>query len=161
MSNKKIKNAKEHIYNGIKFKSSLELFCYKLLTENKIDFIYQPSPVILLEKFKTDYECYENIGKIYRDADKKIINSTKRFDVIESVRQITYTPDFSGLNGEWIIETKGFANDSFPIKWKLYRRFLMTNGFIGPLMKPENQSEVVRCIGIIKKYNEMQSNIQV
>jgi hypothetical protein len=157
--NKKVKNAKIHIFNDIKFKSGLELFCYKALTENNINFIYQPAAVVLQEKFETEFKCYENSGKIYRDEDKKIIKSTKRFDNINFVRPITYTPDFSGLLGEWIIETKGYANDSFPIKWKLYKKTLVRRGFDGPLMKPTNQSEVEACIRIIQSYYEKQSGI--
>ena len=37
------------------------------------------------------------------------------------VRAMTYTPDFVDPNNKWIIEVKGYANDVFPLKWKLFK----------------------------------------
>ena len=150
MQNKKVKNAKEHEYDGVKFKSGLELFAYKTLKELDIPFIYQPDKTVLLPSFKIDFHCYEDIGKIYRDENKKIIKSTKRFDLINAVREISYTPDFMAIDGSWIIETKGFSNDAFPLRWKMFKAFLMSNGYKGILMKPENQKEVLECIKLIQ-----------
>lgn len=146
--NKKIKNAKCWEYDGVKFKSGLELFCYKELITAEIPFIYQPSSYTLVPSFKVEFKCYESIGKIYRDENKKIVNSTKRFDLVDSVRGISYTPDFCCPEGTWIIETKGFSNDAFPLRWKLFKQQL--SGWTGILMKPENQKEILKCIEIIK-----------
>jgi len=148
--NVKVKNAKTHEYDGQKFKSGLELFCYELLKENNIPFIYQPASYVLIQKFKSNFRCYEDTGKITRDKNKKILSSTKRFDLIENVREIAYTPDFCGVDNDWIIETKGFANDAFPLRWKLFKAKLNEEDFQGILMKPESQKEVVQCIDIIK-----------
>ena len=153
--NVKVKNAKTHEYDGQKFKSGLELFCYKSLQENNISFTYQPTSYVLIKKFKSEFRCYEDTGKIIRDKNKKILSSTKRFDLIENVREIAYTPDFCGVDNDWIIETKGFANDAFPLRWKLFKAKLNELGFCGIVMKPESQKEVLLCIDIIKnKDNE-------
>ena len=149
--NVKVKNAKTHEYDGQKFKSGLELFCYKQLKENGIEFTYQPNSYVLIEKFKSQFRCYEDTGKITRDSNKKILSSTKRFDLIENVREIAYTPDFQALDGSWIIETKGFANDAFPLRWKLFKSMLNAIGYAGIVMKPESQKEVLQCIDIIKE----------
>jgi len=149
--NLKVRNASKCEYDGQIFKSKLELFCYKKLQENSIPFEYQPPKTVLLESFKTDFKCYESIGKIYRDPNRKIINNTKRFDLVDSIREIAYTPDFIGVDDNWIIETKGFANDSFPLRWKLFKSILMETEFDGILMKPENQKEILQCIDIIKE----------
>ena len=151
MENKKIKNAKSHVYDDIEFKSGLELFCYKQLKENNIPFIYQPESLVLIDNFKLDFECYENIGKVVRDENKKIKYSTKRFDLVPNVRSISYTSDFACPNNTWIIETKGFSNDSFPLRWKLVKQKLMELGFKGILMMPTNQKEILQCIEIIKQ----------
>lgn len=151
--NKKVRNAKKCEYNGIKFDSSLELFCYKQLELNHIEFKYQPTNYLLFDKFDISFLCYEAIGKVYKDKEtKKIINDTRRFDLVPSVRDIKYTPDFvDTLHDKWIIEIKGFANDSFPLRWKLLKRYLEDINFTGVLFKPENQTQVLQCIEIIKQ----------
>ena len=151
MVNVKVKNAKTHEYDELIFKSGLELFCYKSLKENGIAFRYQPDKYVLIPKFNSEFRCYEDIGKITRDSNKKIVSSTKRFGLLDNVREIAYTPDFCGLNNEWIIETKGFANDAFPLRWKLFKAKLNEIGFTGIVMKPESQKEVLLCIDIIKE----------
>ena len=148
--NKKVRNAKSWNYDGIKFQSGLELFCYKELKNNNIPFIYQPEKQVLLKSFKINFKCYESVGKIYRDENKKITNSTKRFDVVDSIREIAYTPDFICPNNTWIIETKGFANDAFPLRWKMFKKKLIEMNFTGILLKPENQKEISQCMEIIK-----------
>jgi len=157
MDNKKVKNAKTHEYDGVKFKSGLELFCYKTLKELEIPFIYQPEKTVLLPSFKTSFKCYEDVGKIYRDEFKKITRSTKRFDIIGAVREISYTPDFVCPEGKWIMETKGFANDAFPLRWKMFKRFLNSAEYQGMLMKPETQKEVLECIKLIQDDNSENS----
>ena len=132
VKNVKVKNAKTHEYDGQKFKSGLELFCYKKLKENGIEFTYQPNSYVLIEKFKSQFRCYEDTGKITRDSNKKILSSTKRFDLIENVREIAYT-------------------DAFPLRWKLFKSMLNAIGYAGIVMKPESQKEVLQCIDIIKE----------
>ena len=148
--NKKVKNAKEWKFDNILFKSGLELFCYKQLSGEGIPCLYEPSSFELIPALRIDFQCYESIGKIYRDDKKKITNSTKRFDLVPTTRGISYTPDFIDPNGRWIIETKGYSNDSFPLRWKLYKKYLAEVGFTGILMKPENHAEILQCIEIIK-----------
>ena len=152
--NVKVKNASICEYDGVVFKSKLELFCYKQLQLNNIPFIYQPEKTVLLESFKTNFKCYESLGKIHRDKSKKIISDNRRFDLTDNNREISYTPDFIGVDDNWIIETKGFANDSFPLRWKLFKSVLMEAGFDGVLMMPENQKEILQCIEIIKENYE-------
>lgn len=41
----------------------------------------------------------------------------------KKVRAITYLPDFVGKN--FIIECKGFPNDAFPLKEKLFKHLLV------------------------------------
>ena len=40
-----------------------------------------------------------------------------KIEVIKKILNIKYTPDFIGK--DFIIETKGRANESFPLRWKL------------------------------------------
>ena len=43
-----------------------------------------------------------------------------KIEVIKKYLTIKYTPDFIGK--DFIIETKGRANESFPLRWKLFKR---------------------------------------
>jgi hypothetical protein len=60
---------------------------------------------------------------------------------------IKYTPDFIGE--DFIIETKGRANESFPMRWKLFKQ-LIVRQFPGyTLYKPQNQKECDETVSII------------
>ena len=60
---------------------------------------------------------------------------------------IKYTPDFTGF--DYIIECKGRANESFPLRWKLFKRWLVNNGETRTLYKPQNQKDVAIMIKLI------------
>ena len=62
---------------------------------------------------------------------------------------IKYTPDFVGK--DYIIECKGRANESFPIRWKLFKLWLTKNKIGKTLYKPQNQKEVDRTVDLIKQ----------
>ena len=102
--------AKKVIYNGIKFASGLEKFMYKSLKDSKIEFRYEDESFELLPSFHFKNECYERQsngkGDFINRGDKKVLN-------------IKYTPDFIG--DDFIIETKGRANESFPLRWKMFK----------------------------------------
>jgi hypothetical protein len=60
---------------------------------------------------------------------------------------IKYTPDFIG--NDFIIETKGRANESFPMRWKLFKRLVMNQFPNVTLYKPQNQKECDKVIELI------------
>lgn len=143
--NSKIKNARKVEYNGILFDSKLEVFAYTKLLENNInDFKYAEKTFEIIEKFEYNSDTYE------------VKNTTKEFILFNNnVRAIKYTPDFTRINEEtkegWIIETKGFANESFLNRWKLFKRYLVNNGYNVRLYKPNNQKNVLETINLIKQ----------
>ena len=106
--NKKIKNATPIEADGIKFRSKLELYTYKKLKEANI---------------MTEYEQYR-----YELLPAFIFHGKK-------IRAMTYLPDFVGKG--FIIECKGFANDAFPLRKKLFEFWLSVH-------EPETQYHVVR-----------------
>ena len=82
------------------------------------------------------------------------IEPNKRKGYVENaskVRDITYTPDFVDLNQKWIIEVKGYANDVFPIKWKLFKNYLQQLENPPVLFLPKNQKQVLETIQLIKQ----------
>jgi hypothetical protein len=136
-TNKKVRNAVSKVYKGIKFRSKLELFTYKELQKAKIKSLYEQKKFVLMKGFYFTNECVEPKKKDY-------------ISITTKVRDITYTPDFVDPNGKWIIEVKGFANDVFPLKWKLFKNHLMENGYTYVLFLPKNQKQVLETIQLIK-----------
>ena len=138
-ANKKVRNATTKVYKGIKFRSKLELFTYRKLEEAKIKALYEKRKYILQEGFHYPEECYEpHKTKGYIDNKYKI-------------RDITYTPDFVDPQGRWVIEVKGYANDVFPIKWKLFKNHLKELDNPPILYLPKNQKQVLETIELIKQ----------
>lgn len=152
--NKKVRNAKAMtLPDGTKFRSKLELFTYQKLLEAGInDFKYEEDKFILLEAFDYPNESYEAYERKDKDNEGARI---KYFDDAEhNIRNMTYLPDFTRLDHEtkkgWILEVKGFSNDSFPIKWKIFKSYLLKNGYDVTLYKPNNQGNVLKCVQMIK-----------
>ena len=137
--NKKVRNATAKVYKGIKFRSKLELFTYKKLEDAEINSLYEKKKYILQEGFHYTAECHEP------HKTKGYVNNEYK------VRDITYTPDFVDPNGKWIIEVKGFANDVFPLKWKMFKQHIMQNGLEYKLFLPKNQKQVLQTIELIKQ----------
>lgn len=123
--NVKIKNATKVEYNGIKFRSKLEAYTYKRLIEEGFNVKYEEETFVLQEAFE--------YGK-------------------EKIRPITYTPDFT--HKDFIIECKGFQNDVFPVKCKIFKKILHQSGDNRKYFIVKNQKEVNECLIKIHKYYE-------
>ena len=80
-------NNNPRIYKGIKFKSNLEVDCYKILEKSGLKFNYESTKFKLFDGFKTKIITYEKIGK----GKKKSFKPQR-----EVVLPINYTPDFIG-----------------------------------------------------------------
>ena len=125
--------------DGIQFASGLEKYMYLALKQAGIPALYEGQTFELIESFDFPFECYERCanGKgVYKNrGNKKILN-------------MKYTPDFVGKG--FIIECKGRANESFPLRWKIFKK-LMSERRIGPftLYKPQNQKECDETVRLI------------
>tara|TARA_Y100000768_G_scaffold19501_1_gene13432 strand:- start:1476 stop:1919 length:444 start_codon:yes stop_codon:yes gene_type:complete len=137
--NKKVRNATAKVYKGIKFRSKLELFTYRKLEDAGIDALYEKKKYVLQEGFRYSATVYEP------HKTKGYIPTTTK------IRDITYTPDFVDPHGRWIIEVKGFANDVFPVKWKMFKNYLMQQDDPPVLFLPRNQKQVLETIELIKE----------
>jgi len=130
--------SKKVVYDGITFASGLEKFMYKLLKDNKINFKYEAKSYELIPSFLFENDCYERQsngkGDFINRGNKKVLN-------------LKYTPDFEGE--DFIIETKGRANDSFPLRWKMFKMYLKKNNDNRVLYKPQNQNECREVIELI------------
>jgi hypothetical protein len=139
--NRKIKNAQNLEIDGMSFRSKLEVYCYQRLKEENIEFEYESTKFCLIPDFKYTSESLEP----YKKKGKWEFGNKSN-----SVRGITYNPDFLNLTDGWLIECKGLPNDSFPLKWKLFKYLLYTNGLTLDLYMPKNHGHVDLCIEKIK-----------
>ena len=136
-----IRSKKETI-DGIEFKSQLESYMYKALKNAGIYAEYEGISFQLLPPFKfsnTTIERQSNGKGDYKNRNGK-------------VRGIAYTPDFVGHN--FIIECKGLANESFPLRWKLFKHLLYIQKNTIPLYKPQNRIECDETVKQILNQNE-------
>jgi hypothetical protein len=130
--------AKKIVYDGVTFASGLEKYMYIALLKAKIDFDYEGETFELVPSFVFTNECFERQsngkGEFINRGNKKVLN-------------LKYTPDFIGI--DFIIETKGRANDSFPLRWKLFKEWMMDNKDYRTLYKPQTHSECDTTIQLI------------
>ena len=135
--------AKKVTYDGITFASGLEKYMYMALKKAKIKAIYEGKTFVLHEGFMFDNESYERQsngkGDMVNRGSKKIL-------------PIKYTPDF--VSDSFIIECKGRANESFPIRWKMFKKHVKENIHSVTLYKPQNQKECEQVIELIKKHEQ-------
>ena len=134
----KVKNAKKSSYKGLDFKSNLELHCYKKLEEAKVPVKYEKKTFTIFPAMVYPLACYEG-------TTKKLYNKGSK------IRPITYTPDFVDPKGKFIIETKGYANESFPLRWKLFKKHLKENNHHYVLFMPRNKKQVDEVVELIKQ----------
>jgi len=132
--------AKRVSFDGIQFASGLEKYMYMVLKKAKIHAIYEGAVFELQEGFMFDVDSYERQGNgkgaMINRGQKKILN-------------IKYTPDF--VSNSFIIECKGRANESFPLRWKMFKKHVKEQIPHVTLYKPQNQKECDEVIELIIK----------
>lgn len=127
MINRKIKNATKVEFDWIKFDSKLELYCYKALREAKIPF----------------------------ELKKKFVSVEKFRYMWESIREIAHYPDFFLYDHNIILDTKGFANDTYPIKTKILKKHLYDAWKEYKIITVKNQKEVNEFIKTLTLLNHL------
>jgi len=124
-SNTKIANATKCEYNDVKFDSRLEMAMYAALKEAKIPFT-----------FKYTFELIN--GFIWHN---------------HKVRNICWTPDFVFDNLQIILDTKGYSNDTAPLKIKLCKWSLLTQGKEDwQIWIVKNKKDIPICIELLKMH---------
>lgn len=131
--------SKKVTYDGIDFKSGLEKYMHTALKSAGIHAVYEGEVFELMSPFKFPLDSYE------RQANGKgeMINRGNK-----KHQGIKYTPDFIGEG--FIIECKGRANESFPIRWKLFKDKIKDSENI-VLYKPQSQKECDEVVRLILK----------
>ena len=132
--------SKKVTFDGIKFASGLEKYMYIALKKAKIVARYEGETYVLQDSFEFKNKSYERQangkGEMVNRGQKKILN-------------IKYTPDF--VSDSFIIECKGRANESFPLRWKMFKKYVNKHLKHVTLYKPQNQKECDEVIKLITK----------
>jgi len=133
--------SKKVTVDGINFASGLEKYMYLALKEANIPADYEGKTFIVMEGIDfitTSYErCANGKGEFKDRGNKKIL-------------PIKYTPDFIGEG--FIIECKGRANESFPLRWKLFKKVVNNEQPRVILYKPQNHKECDETVKLIQRY---------
>ena len=123
-------NSKKITVDGITFASGLEKYMYQALKDADIRAQYEGKTFVVSEGFDfpniSIERCANGRGEFKDRGNKKIL-------------PIKYTPDFIGDG--FIIECKGRANESFPIRWKLFKKVVSSEHPHVIIYKPQNQRE--------------------
>ena len=122
MENQKVRNATRILYDDIQFRSKLEAYCYKKLKEAGI---------------RTDYEKHRfELFPAFEYKNKKY-------------RAMTYLPDF--VCDTCIIECKGWGNDQWALREKMFKYHLLTNDIQKDFHVVSTQKEVDALINTLKE----------
>jgi hypothetical protein len=132
--------SKKVTFDGITFASGLEKYMYQALKKAKIHSVYEGATFVLQKDFVFNVDSYE------RQANGKgdMVNRGQK-----KIQNIKYTPDF--VSDSFIIECKGRANESFPIRWKMFKKYVKEYMEHVTLYKPQNQKECDKVIELIIK----------
>ena len=132
--------SKKISYDGHSFASGLEKYMYMALKKAKIKAKYEGQTYVLQEAFDFKVDSFE------RQANGKgeMVNRGQK-----KIQSIKYTPDF--ISSSFIIECKGRANESFPIRWKMFKNYVKNHMPRVILYKPQNQKECDKVIELITK----------
>ena len=130
--------SKKVTFDGIKFASGLEKYMYQALKKAKIHAEYEGATFVLQDDFNFEIDSYE------RQANGKgdMVNRGQK-----KIQSIKYTPDF--VSSSFIIECKGRANESFPMRWKMFKKYVNWKMKHVTLYKPQNQKECDKVIELI------------
>ena len=142
-------NANSKVYKGIKFRSELEVYMFKLLENTEIPFAYEAQKFVIIEGFTSpnvSYERFMNGKGEYKDrgSGKKYAN-------------MVYTPDFTPPPDkplDWVIEVKGRTMPDFPRTWKLFKKLIVREKLNTVLFMPRTQAECRETLELIKPIYE-------
>lgn len=126
-----------------RYKSGLEKTCADLLAESGLPFLYEEIEYTLVDSFRYEEQYWKMTSK-----RKDLSDRTGKVNL-----PIRYTPDFVAKDKSWIIETKGYlpSHHDFPMRWKLFLRYLMDSNEPLPLLFVcKNREQIQQAIDIIK-----------
>lgn len=161
--NKKIRNATVCQTGNLTFKSQLEKSVYNTLQQLGFNPQYEPETHTLWDGFdpitpfydkESDTQQKKRLGDGDKNKSKILVHKKGK------ITGIRYTPDFYFKYGKLdvYIETKGFENDVFYIKKKMFRYFLDKRyndaGQHSIFFEIYTKKQLLQAIEITKNYEE-------
>ena len=163
MANKKIRNATQSSSKGITFKSQLEKSIYDTLLQQGFTPQYEPITFTLWDGFAPITPFYDKETDSQHEKRVKELGkpSPKLLRLCDGLIQpITYLPDIYLKYKDidvWI-ECKGFSNEVFPYKRKLFRKYLdnilTATGQKSIYFEVYSKKQLLQAIEIFKEYAE-------
>lgn len=147
--NARVKNATPLEYNGIQFKSKLEVAAYKLLTEEGFNPEYEKHTYILQESKLFPTLLYAP----YRDRkEHKDVWGLNKY----KMNNLKYTPDLVFTIGDKliIVEIKGFATERYPYQKKLFFKWLENNNPNSAFFEIHNMKQLKQALEILRGWRE-------
>lgn len=155
VENKKIKGATAVDLEEIHFKSKLEKSCYLKLTDAGYEVIYEPERVVVWVGGRLT-ECV--VAYQPSKSNRKEVEAITR-----PLLPITYTPDFlvKEANLYCYFDAKGYANDRYPMKKKMFLKYLCQLGAQNPhniylFFEVQTIAQLTHAIQIIKNMSPLE-----
>lgn len=161
--NKKIRNATICQNGNLTFKSQLEKSVYTTLQQLGFNPQYEPETHVLWDGFDPITPFYDKESDTQHTRRVEAGDTNKSKILVHKQGKITgirYTPDFYFKYGnlDVYIETKGFENDVFYIKKKMFRHYLdnrfNATGQHSIFFEIYTKKQLLQAIEIIKDYEK-------
>ena len=163
MANKKTRKALVCTSKTITFKSVLENSCFTCLEEQGFSPQYEPRKFIIFPSFVPITPFYDKETDMQQKKRIELLGkqSGKELRLCNGLIQpITYTPDIYIRYNDldiWI-ECKGFTNDVFPYKKKMFIKYLdnlyIEKGQKSIYFEVYTKKQLLQAIEIIKSYGQ-------
>lgn len=158
MSAKKtyIKGANPTEYNGIQFKSLLEVMTYKTLLQENFNPEYEKHSFMIWQGFMPTVPYYTR-NTLKRKDKRCTIISRNTMMVHKPINGIVYTPDFyfEYKGKKILVEVKGFETKDFKMKFKMFRGYIEEqpdkNAYV--IWEIYTKKQLLECINLLKSYN--------
>lgn len=151
---RRVRSANPMEYDGIKFKSLLEVMTYKTLIQEGFSPEYEKHPFLIWEGFIPTVPFFTK-NTLKRKDKRCTVLSRNTMTVHKPVNGIVYTPDFYfEYNGKKIlVEVKGFETEVFKIKFKMFRKYVeeMPDKDAYIIWEIHTKKQLLECINYLKQ----------
>ena len=157
MSDKRrVQNANPMEYDGIRFKSMLEVTTYKTLVQEGFTPEYEKHPYLIWEGFIPTVPFFTK-NTLRRKNKHCIPLSGNTMIVRKPLNGIVYVPDFyfEYKGKKVIVEVKGFKTQLFDMKFKMFRKHIEEqpdkDAYI--IWEIHTKKQLLECIKLLKNQN--------
>lgn len=123
--NMRVRNATEMLYDGIQFRSKLEVMTYKTLLEAGIVPEYEKHTYTIWKGFTPTVPLFTKNTLKRKDCRFEVLSPSTMI-AHRPLKDIVYTPDFYFEYGDKkiMVEVKGFSTETYLHRIKMFRKYL-------------------------------------